>query len=130
MGKIPGSAHVNLSLGLLVVAGGAVGYARKGSKISLVAGLTLGSLLIGSGYMIGFTDMIYEGHILGASTSGIMAAGMAPRVISTGKFMPAGVVASLGIVAAAYNYHKAQEWAPSSSSSSLSNPTSTNSKSL
>jgi uncharacterized membrane protein (UPF0136 family) len=37
--KIPGSAHLNLGLGGLVVAGGAAGFLRKGSRGSLVAGV-------------------------------------------------------------------------------------------
>jgi uncharacterized membrane protein (UPF0136 family) len=116
MGKIPGSAHVNLSFGALVMAGGIVGYVRKGSKISLVAGMAVGSLLVGSGYLIAFSDdRQYEGHLLGCGTSALLALGMTPRALSTGKFMPAGLVSTLGIVAAAYNFHKGQEWAPASS---------------
>lgn len=112
MSKIPGSAHVNLSLGGLVIAGGAMGFVRKGSKASLIAGLAFGSLLLGSGYMIAKTDNIYEGHLLGAGTTGLMAAAMGQRYMGTGKFMPAGLVAVLGAGACAYNIHKAREWAP------------------
>jgi uncharacterized membrane protein (UPF0136 family) len=114
MDKIPGSAHVNLSFGALAVAGGIAGYVRKGSKASLIAGVTMGSLLMGSGYLIAFSDnRQYEGHLLGCGASALLALGMAPRALSTGKFMPAGLVSTLGIVAAAYNYHKARDWAPS-----------------
>lgn len=112
MSKIPGSAHLNLSLGGAVVLGGAMGYMKKGSKISLIAGLGIGSLLIGSGYMIAKTDQVYEGHLLAAGSSGLMAAAMGQRFVSTGKFMPAGLVATAGVVACAYNYHKSSEWAP------------------
>jgi uncharacterized membrane protein (UPF0136 family) len=115
MSKIPGSAHANLSLGLLVIAGGSMGYVRKGSKASLVSGLTIGSLLLGSGYMIAKTDNIYEGHLLATGASGIMALAMGQRFFSTGKFMPAGLVAVIGVAACAYNLNKAQEWAPSKS---------------
>ena len=112
MAKIPGSAHLNFSLGGLVIVGGAMGYFRKGSKMSLIAGLTFGSLLIGSGWMIA-NDREYHGHVLATGASGIMALGMGQRFLSTQKFMPAGLVATLGIVAAAYNFNKARDWAPS-----------------
>jgi uncharacterized membrane protein (UPF0136 family) len=105
MGKIPGSAHVNLSLGGLVMVGGAYGYWKKGSTPSLVAGLTIGSLLLGSGYMIATnSDRMYEAHC--------MAIAMGGRFVSTGKFMPAGMVATLGALGCAYNLQKALEWAP------------------
>ena len=93
--KIPGSAHVNLSLGTLVLVGGGLGYARKGSHASLVSGLVVGSLLLSSGYLIAKTDQVYEGHVLATLTSGVLAGGMGQRFVSTGKFLPAGLVASL-----------------------------------
>ena len=90
-----------------------MGYARKGSKASLLAGLTFGGILLGSGYMIAKTENIYEGHLLASGTSGLMAAAMAQRFMSTGKFVPAGLVAIIGAGACAYNIQKAREWAPS-----------------
>lgn len=112
MSKIPGSAHLNLSFGGLVIAGGLMGYFKKGSKISLGAGLAVGSLLISSGYMIAKTDNVYEGHLLATGTSGALALAMGKRYLSTMKFMPAGLVAALGVVACAYNFNKSREWAP------------------
>ena len=112
MSKIPGSAHANLGLGGLVIIGGAVGYLKKGSKPSLVAGLTFGSLLLGSGYMIAKTDSQYEAHLLATGTTGIMSLAMSKRFFSTGKFMPAGLVAVLGAAGCAYNAKKSMEWAP------------------
>lgn len=115
MSGIPGSAHLNLSLGGLVMLGGAVGYVRKGSTPSLIAGVAFGSLLIGSGYMIAKTDSQYQGHLLATATSGLMALGMAQRYMKTAKFMPAGMVAVVGAAACAYNAKKAMEWAPTKS---------------
>jgi len=112
MSNIPGSAHANLSLGGLVIIGGAIGHIKKGSKISLIAGLSIGSLLLGSGYMIAKTDKQFEAHCLAASATGVMALAMGSRFVKTGKFMPAGLVASLGVAGCAYNVHKALEWAP------------------
>jgi Transmembrane proteins 14C len=82
--------------------------------------LSIGSLMFASSYMIAKTDRVYEGHLLGAGSAGVMALAMGQRYLSAsggGKFMPAGLVAVLGVTACAYNAAKAAEWAPSSSSS-------------
>ena len=117
MPTIPGSAHPNLGLGVLTIAGGAFGYARKGSTASLVAGVGLGSLLLTSGYLISTRETPFEGHVLASLTSGVMAVAMGQRYMATGKLMPAGLVAGLGVAALAFNVNKAMEWAPSSSKS-------------
>ena len=114
MSKIPGSAHVNLSLGGIVIAGGVMGYLKKGSTASLVAGVSVGSLLLTSGYLIAKTDSVYEAHCLAAASSGVLALAMGQRFVQTAKFMPAGLTAALGATACAYNAAKAMEWAPSS----------------
>lgn len=119
MSKIPGSAHANLTLGGLVIIGGAIGHIKKGSKISLIAGLSVGSLLLGSGYMIAKTDKQFEAHCLAASASGVMALAMGTRFIKGAKFMPAGLVAALGAAGCAYNVSKAIEWAPSKEGTEL-----------
>jgi len=93
--------------------GGAVGYLKKGSKMSLVAGLGIGSLFLGSGYLIAKTDRVYEGHVLATCTATLLTAAMGQRLISTGKVMPAGVLTLLGLLALGYNGNKAMEWAPS-----------------
>ena len=111
MAPPPGSAHLNFSLGGLVALGGAVGYFKKGSVPSLVAGLTFGGLLIGSGVMISQGES-YKGHALASGVTGLMTVAMAQRFMTTGKFMPAGMVASLGAVGLAYNIKKTLEWMP------------------
>lgn len=107
----PGAAHLNFTMGGLVIAGGAMGYFKRGSKVSLLAGLTFGGLLLGSGVMIS-GDSQYQGHVLATGTSGIMALAMGQRFLSSKKFMPAGLVATLGAACCAYNLNKAIEWAP------------------
>ena len=92
-----------------------MGYLKKGSKISLIAGLGIGSLFLGSGYLIAKTDRVYEGHLLAASTATLLTAAMGQRLFSTGKFMPAGLLTVLGLVALGYNGNKAMEWVPSKS---------------
>jgi uncharacterized membrane protein (UPF0136 family) len=104
-----GSAHLNFTLGGLVGIGGAIGYLKKGSTPSLVAGLTFGSLLIGSGVLISKNEA-FTGHALASATTGIMTAAMAQRFLKTNKFMPAGLIASVGAVGFAYNVKKAIEW--------------------
>jgi uncharacterized membrane protein (UPF0136 family) len=110
----PGSAHLNFTLGGLVVVGGAVGYFKKGSVPSLVAGLTFGGLLIGSGVLITQGES-YKGHVLASGVAGLMTVAMGHRFLSTGKFMPAGMVATLGAAGLAYNVKKAIEWMPEKS---------------
>lgn len=110
--SIPGSAHLNLTLGGLVVLGGVIGYVKKGSKASLMAGVGAGSLLLGTGYMIAYTDKIFEAHVLGTTSSGMLALAMGQRFLSSGKFMPSGLVAVIGAAGCAYNLKKAMEWAP------------------
>mmetsp|Transcript_23031 Transcript_23031/g.54657 ORF Transcript_23031/g.54657 Transcript_23031/m.54657 type:complete len:126 (+) Transcript_23031:367-744(+) len=114
-----GSSHLNFTLGGLVMAGGAMGYAKKGSVPSLVAGLTFGGLLLGSGILINKGDC-YEGHLLASGVTGLMTIAMGKRFLSTGKFMPAGAVATLGAAGLAYNVKKALEWMPTDSSSEKS----------
>lgn len=105
----PGSAHPAFGLGALTILGGAVGYFKKGSKASLGAGVVCGGLLIGSGLMISGESQ-YNGHLLASGTSSLMALGMGSRYLKTGKVMPAGVVAAMGIVSCAYHAKKALEW--------------------
>mmetsp|Transcript_60502 Transcript_60502/g.174549 ORF Transcript_60502/g.174549 Transcript_60502/m.174549 type:complete len:115 (+) Transcript_60502:93-437(+) len=107
----PGSAHMNFTMGGLVLVGGAMGYLKKGSKISLLAGMTFGGLLIGSGVLITNGES-FKGHSLAAGCTGVMTVAMGHRFLKTGKFMPAGLVASLGAVGLAYNVKKAIEWMP------------------
>jgi uncharacterized membrane protein (UPF0136 family) len=112
MSNIPGGAHLNLTVGALTIIGGAVGYIRRGSKASLAAGLSMGGLLLGSGYLIAYSDdKVYHGFLLGATASGAMSAAMGHRYLKTSKMMPAGIVAIVGATTCAYNLRKALEWA-------------------
>ena len=74
-----------------------------------------------SGYLIGQDDfkVIFliqalliqlQGHALACGTSLLLAGAMGPRAIKSGKFMPAGAAASIGMVSAAYQGKKAWEW--------------------
>lgn len=107
--KPTGGAHLNLSVGALVAVGGMMGYVKKKSVPSFVAGVGLGGVLIASGLLVN-TGNEYRGYTVGAGAGVAMAAGMGARFMSTRKFMPAGAVALLGTVTTAYNVAKALEW--------------------
>ena len=109
MSNIPGSAHPAFGFGVVTVAGGLAGYLRKGSKASLGAGVVCGSLLITSGLMISGESQ-YGGHSLAAGTSALMTLAMGQRFFKTGKFMPAGVVATIAAASSGYHVKKAIEW--------------------
>jgi len=93
------------------MAGGAMGYLRKGSTISLLAGLGFGGALVGSGILIAQNES-FKGHVLASGATSVMTVAMGQRFLSSGKFMPAGMVAALGAVGLAYNAKKAIEWMP------------------
>jgi uncharacterized membrane protein (UPF0136 family) len=107
----PGSVHLNSTLGALTAIGGAMGYFKKGSVPSLMAGSICGALLIGSGVLITKNEP-FQGHALASGVTGFMTISMGQRYISTGKFMPAGVVATLGAAGLAYNVRKTIELFP------------------
>ena len=110
MSGILGSAHPAFAFGGVTIAGGVLGFVRKGSKPSLAAGVVCGSLLIASGVMIS-KDSQLEGHQLAGVTSSVMTVAMGHRFFKTGKFMPAGLVSVLAAVSSAYHAKKAMEWA-------------------
>ena len=92
-------------------AGGVAGYAKAGSIPSLIAGVCIGSTLIGAGYTVQKGED-FQGHALGAVAGWATTAGMGQRFMSSGKFMPAGLVATVGLLTAVYNTKKAKDWRP------------------
>lgn len=52
-----------------------------------------------------------RGHAAATAASALLAAAMGARLAKTGKVMPAGVLAALGLGGAAYNFSKYREWA-------------------
>jgi len=100
---------LNMGVGSLIALGGAMGFAKKKSVPSLVAGVGLGGALVYTSVMIN-SGKEFEGHALGSGVGLLLAAGMGARFVKTGAFMPAGMVALLGTVTAAYNVNKAIEY--------------------
>jgi uncharacterized membrane protein (UPF0136 family) len=109
MSSIPGSAHPAFGFGAVTILGGIAGYLRKGSKASLGAGVVCGSLLVTSGLMIAGESQ-FGGHSVAAGTSALMTIAMGQRFFKTGKFMPAGFVATLAAASMGYHVNKAFEW--------------------
>ena len=105
-----GSAHLSFTVGGLSVAGGLHGFIKTGSKMSLGAGGGLGALLIGSGVLI-TQGQDLEGHGLALGSSGALGAAMAARFAKTRAMMPAGGMAIIGLLSAAYHGKKFREWA-------------------
>ena len=105
-----GSAHLSFTVGGLSVAGGLHGFIKTGSKMSLGAGGGLGALLIGSGVLI-TQGQDLEGHGLALGSSGALGAAMAARFAKTRVMMPAGGMAIVGLLSAAYHGKKFREWA-------------------
>jgi len=84
------------AFGGITIAGGVMGFVKAKSRPSLIAGSVSGVLLLGSGYLVG-TSQTRVGLILGL----IVSLGLAGRFISvfrkSGKIMPAGLMAVLGV---------------------------------
>ena len=51
-----------------------------------------------------------NGHMLALTTSVLLAGGMGQRASKTGKFMPAGLVATIGALSAMYQANKVSQW--------------------
>lgn len=86
-----------------------MGYMRAASIASLLGGSAAGAAFLISGYTIEQgNDFI--GHATGAAAGGVLSAGMGSRYLKTGKFMPTGLVAAVGIISTLYNAKKASDW--------------------
>lgn len=71
-----------------------------GSQASLISGGSIGALYILSGYL--------NQPLMGAAVSAVLAVTMGNRYLSTGKIMPAGMLAAAGAGAALYNIYLSQ----------------------
>ena len=104
-----GSAHLNYTTGALSIAGGAAGYLKAGSKASLIGGGTVGLAFLAAGYTIQAGEDL-RGHGLGAAAGGVLTAAMGSRFAKSGKIMPAGAAAGMGLLAFVYNAKKYSDW--------------------
>ncbi len=86
-----------IAYGILAIAGGIIGYVQATSKASLISGSISGLLLIFAGVMQ------LQGQAWGLTIAAIITAILiivfALRFTKTRKFMPAGLMAILGLLA-------------------------------
>lgn len=83
--------------GVLTIAGGVYGYIKASSMPSLIAGGISGLLLLGAGVLIGTRTQ--PGLILGLLVSLALAGQFVPKYVQAYKFMPAGLMSVLSVVA-------------------------------
>jgi uncharacterized membrane protein (UPF0136 family) len=83
--------------GVLTIGGGVMGFVKAHSNASLIAGGVSGALLLVAGYLIG-SGKVQPGLILGLVLSLALAGQFVPKFLSTHKFMPAGMMAILGVI--------------------------------
>ena len=87
--------------GGLTFGGGLLGFATKGSKASLMAGSTFGGLLLGSSALTPKSSNL--GVWLGSIVSSMLTYIMGKKFAASQKFVPSGLIASLGILALIHN---------------------------
>eukprot|EP00282_Hemiselmis_andersenii_P017970 CAMPEP_0114108588 /NCGR_PEP_ID=MMETSP0043_2-20121206/311_1 /TAXON_ID=464988 /ORGANISM="Hemiselmis andersenii, Strain CCMP644" /LENGTH=122 /DNA_ID=CAMNT_0001200385 /DNA_START=16 /DNA_END=382 /DNA_ORIENTATION=+ len=86
---------MSLTMGVLMTAGGAYAFFKKGSKASLIGGAGTGALFFLSAGLLN-AGQNRNGHMVALASSVALVAGMAPRAYASKKFMPAGLVATWG----------------------------------
>jgi uncharacterized membrane protein (UPF0136 family) len=82
--------------GLLTIAGGVVGYVKAGSTASIIAGAITGVLLLVAAFLLP------EHRVAGLATalivSLLLAAQFVPKLLRTGRVMPAGIMSVLSVI--------------------------------
>jgi uncharacterized membrane protein (UPF0136 family) len=85
-----------LLYGILVLAGGAIGYVKAKSRASLIAGIVFGGLLaLAAGLLVTGSPRVGAG--LGLATALALIARFLPNFVRTKKVMPAGMVSAVGL---------------------------------
>ncbi|KAF0730288.1 hypothetical protein LEN26_014856 [Aphanomyces euteiches] len=103
------SHHPTYTMAALLAIGGIMGYVRRGSVISLAAGVGIGAGFGVAGYMLQQGQMT-NGHATAFALSSITMAAMGIRAINTKGKVPIAV-ASLCALSSAYHANKFLEWA-------------------
>ncbi|MEH1890303.1 MAG: TMEM14 family protein [Nostoc sp.] len=88
-----------LAYGILAIVGGIIGYIQAKSKVSLLSGSISGLLLILAAYFQ-FQGQTW-GLILAVLITAVLVIVFGFRLAKTRKFMPAGLMTILGILALA-----------------------------
>ena len=85
-----------LIFGALTIVGGIIGYVKAGSLPSIVAGTITGVLLIIAATLL--SDHRTVGLVTGLAVSLLLAAQFVPKLMRTGKVMPAGMMSILSVI--------------------------------
>jgi uncharacterized membrane protein (UPF0136 family) len=85
------------AFGVVAIAGGVMGFVKAQSKPSLIAGSISGIALLVAGYLVG-TPNLRIGLFLGLIVSLALAGRFVGPFLKTKKVMPAGLMATLGII--------------------------------
>ncbi|KAK8643932.1 hypothetical protein V6N13_013209 [Hibiscus sabdariffa] len=95
--------------GLILVAGGVIGYLKKGSTASLAGGVGTGLVLILAGYLSlkAFEKKnSYFALVLETVTAAVLSWIMGQRYYQTSKIMPAGIVAGISVLMTGFYLYK------------------------
>jgi uncharacterized membrane protein (UPF0136 family) len=82
--------------GALTIVGGIIGYVKAGSAPSIIAGSITGLLLIIAGFIL--PEHRTAGLATAFVVSLLLAAQFVPKLLRTGKMMPAGMMSILSVI--------------------------------
>jgi uncharacterized membrane protein (UPF0136 family) len=85
-----------LVFGALTILGGVIGYVKAGSVPSIIAGAITGILLLVAGWILPNNRAI--GLAIAFIVSLLLAAQFVPKLVRTGKMMPAGLMSILSVI--------------------------------
>jgi uncharacterized membrane protein (UPF0136 family) len=85
-----------LIFGALTIIGGIIGYVKAQSVPSIIAGTITGVLLLIAGYIL--PQHRTAGLLTASIVSILLAAQFVPKLIRTGKLMPAGLMSILSVI--------------------------------
>jgi uncharacterized membrane protein (UPF0136 family) len=83
--------------GVLMMMGGLVGFLKVGSKASLISGVGMGLALVACGF--GVWRGSYNSIVVAVVVAALLVVLFAIRFAKTRRFMPAGMLAVLSVVA-------------------------------
>jgi uncharacterized membrane protein (UPF0136 family) len=85
-----------LIFGALTIVGGVVGYVKAGSLPSIIAGAITGVLLLVAGWIT--PNHRTAGLVIALAVSVLLAVQFVPKLLRTGKMMPAGLMSVLSVI--------------------------------
>ena len=95
-GKMDATRLYFLIFGALTIIGGVIGYVKAGSLPSIIAGAITGVLLLVAGFIL--PEHRAAGLITALIVSLLLAVQFVPKLIRTGKMMPAGLMSILSLI--------------------------------